>query len=343
MLQQLIDRYKNYRKQSFLNQPANYKHQYAFIGVGNHSIYNLYPALSQMAVPLKYIATRRPENAEKMAQRYAGATGTTDLSHLCNDPDVKGVMICTGPRAHFKLAKQMLEAGKTVFVEKPPCFTSAELDLLAKHGSKCFVGVQKRYAPSYQSLKSEVKTAQHYTLTYRVGAYPEGDALFDLYIHAIDLAVFLFGEASIESLQVAGGGDTLLLHLKHSGGSIGSLELSTAYSWEGAEENLEIITDKAQITVDGTREVLSTKRVSKLAGIPLEKVRKFTPEQRILWRQSSFLPVAEHNQLIAAGYFGELDNFIQFCETGKASLNQSTPASLKATYRLLEQIGKALS
>ena len=36
----LIDKYKNYKKQRYLNSPSKYKSKFAFIGVGNHSINN---------------------------------------------------------------------------------------------------------------------------------------------------------------------------------------------------------------------------------------------------------------------------------------------------------------
>ncbi|MBW8051210.1 MAG: hypothetical protein FVQ77_12890 [Cytophagales bacterium] len=53
IIKDIIEKYKNLRKQNYLNHPLNYKSKFAFIGVGNHSISNLYPCLDYLSVPLK--------------------------------------------------------------------------------------------------------------------------------------------------------------------------------------------------------------------------------------------------------------------------------------------------
>lgn len=338
MLGPLIDRYKNYRKQAFLNRPAGYTAQYAFVGAGAHSLNNLYPVLNHLAVPLKYIATRRLENAEKMAQRYVGCTGTTDLAKIEQDKDVQGVFICTAPGAHFALAERFLKAGKKVFVEKPPALTTAELEQLAHYGPNCLVGVQKRYAPAYLRVKKAVRGTQHYTLTYRTGAYPEGDPRYDLYLHPVDLAVHLFGPAKLAAQQKNTAGTASLVLLAHATGAVGSLELSTAESWQTAAEHLRAVTKTDIVTAEGTRRVTVQRLPRQVAGVPLEKVRGYTPEIHVAWEQSSFLPVAEHNALVSGGYYAELEAFINFVESGKAAHNKSTPQDLLPTYRLLAQL-----
>ena len=53
MIQQLIERYKRIRTKHFLAQ--TYQYSYAFVGMGQHSLSNLYPVLHYLGVPLKYI------------------------------------------------------------------------------------------------------------------------------------------------------------------------------------------------------------------------------------------------------------------------------------------------
>ena len=43
MIQQLIERYKRIRTERFLAQ--TYQYSYAFVGMGQHSLTNLYPVL----------------------------------------------------------------------------------------------------------------------------------------------------------------------------------------------------------------------------------------------------------------------------------------------------------
>ena len=43
------------------------------------------------------------------------------------DPELEAVVIATPVPTHYALAKQALEAGKHVFVEKPPAMRGAEM------------------------------------------------------------------------------------------------------------------------------------------------------------------------------------------------------------------------
>ena len=53
MIQALINRYKRMRTEHYLRQ--TYQYSYAFVGMGQHSLTNLYPVLHYLGVPLKYI------------------------------------------------------------------------------------------------------------------------------------------------------------------------------------------------------------------------------------------------------------------------------------------------
>jgi hypothetical protein len=75
-------------------------------------------------------------------------------------------------------------------------------------------------------------------------------------------------------------------------------------------------------------------------NIPLEKVKGFTPQSTTLYQQNSFLPVKEHNQLYSAGYFNELESFLQICENGN-STNSSQFAKLTPTFKAIEALRKA--
>ncbi len=76
-------------------------------------------------------------------------------------------------------------------------------------------------------------------MVYRTGAYPEGNPYTDLFIHAVDLSVFLFGKAEIRDFQLSerNGAATIQMLLSH-GNVMGFIELSTAFSWSNPEETL---------------------------------------------------------------------------------------------------------
>ena len=52
----IIERYKKIRKKGVLSK--KYKEKYAFVGIGNHSINNLYPVLNYLNVDIKYIIVK---------------------------------------------------------------------------------------------------------------------------------------------------------------------------------------------------------------------------------------------------------------------------------------------
>jgi len=66
----------------------------------------------------------------QIGARYPDARTTTNFDDLLADESVDAVVIATPVPTHYALAKRALEAGKHVFVEKPPAMRAAEMDEL---------------------------------------------------------------------------------------------------------------------------------------------------------------------------------------------------------------------
>lgn len=336
MISSLINRYKTYKKRTLLNTFSSYKHKYAFVGVGGHSLSNLYPIIDFLGVPLKYICTKTEENALLIAQKY-NCEGTSDFEKVLKDEEVKGIFICTLPAAHFQLVKKALQAGKQVFVEKPPCLSLSELNELisVQKDKTVVVGVQKRYAKNYQLLKQKAKEVVSYNYKYVTGAYPEGDAIWDLFIHPLDVASFLFGEVkAVSSLKNEG---TIQLLLQHTSGAIGSIELSTDYTWDGATEELTINTKSGIFESKNSFELVFTPKSKVVMGIPLEKVLKKAQTKTTLLSNNGFVPTSEYNALNLQGYYDEVKTFVDLVEGVKTN-NISSLESLKPTFELINKI-----
>ena len=206
MIQQLIERYKRIRTERFLAQ--TYHYSYAFLGMGQHSLTNLYPVLHYLGVPLKYICVTSERKAQLIERKFPHVKATTSLDMILNDDEVKGVLVSASPSAHFSIASQILRSGKSQFIEKPPCQTLQELDALIDkqrlYGSPvAMVGLQKRYAPAVQILWKRLRNEHlvSYDLHYLTGNYPKGNALLDLYIHPLDLVTYLFSKFRVEIYQ----------------------------------------------------------------------------------------------------------------------------------------------
>lgn len=342
MIQRVIDRYKRIRTNALLAR--NYNGQYAFVGMGQHSLNNLYPVLDYLRVPLKYICVTSDEKARLIERKFHGVNATTSIDDILKDDTVKGVFVSATPSAHFPIAKKVLQHGKSLFIEKPPCSSVDELTELVRLSgqhpeSTVTVGLQKRYAPCIRILKKrlDAKGVISYSMRYCTGSYPEGNALYDLFIHPIDLAVYLFGEASVIACEKVGNGSYILM-LKHRS-IVGTMELSTDYSWNGATETLSVCTKKGIYNLSQMEELTFAPKQQTIVGIPLEKVMHRNRTVEYLYDRNNFVPVIANNQIYTQGFYDEIKSFVESVESGK-KLSESNFETLTATYKLIDTISK---
>ena len=340
MIHEFINRYKRMRTERFLRQ--TYQYQYAFVGMGQHSLTNLYPVLHYLGVPLKYICVTSESKARLIERKFPGVKATTSLDKILNDEAIKGIFVSASPTAHFSIASQVLRSGKSLFIEKPPCRTLEELDTLIDlqrlHGSPvAMVGLQKRYAPAVQLLKKRLSKVHlvSYDLHYLTGAYPEGDALSDLYIHPLDLVCFLFGKPDIlVCRQVAKGSYILMLQHPHI---VGTLELSTACSWTDAEESLKVCTKSGIYRLSQMEELTFTPVFSTAFGIPMEKLRPHHETKEIFCQRNNFNPILPNNQIYSQGYFNEMEAFVNAVE-GRNHTIATDIKTIRESYQLINEI-----
>ena len=340
MIQQLINRYKRMRTERYLNE--TYRCQYAFVGMGQHSLTNLYPVLHYLQVPLKYICVTSERKARLIERKFKGIKATTRLDDVLDDEDVKGVLVAASPGAHFSIASRVLQSGKSLFIEKPPCQSVAQLKALTAmqqaSGSRiAIVGLQQRYAPAVQILKHRLKGERllNYDLHYLTGAYPEGDALLDLYIHPLDLATWLFGKAEIVSyLEIDKHSYILMLRHQHI---VGTIELSTCHCWQDARQSLTVHTRSGHYHLVQCKELSYVPKQAVIAGIPIEKLFAHCQSVKYLYRHDNFSPILANNSIYTQGFFQEVSTFVNAVEGVKANVLTDLQ-SIEPTLRLIETI-----
>ena len=340
MIQQLTDRYKRLRIERYLGQ--TYQYSYAFVGMGQHSLTNLYPVLHYLGVPLKYICVRSERKARLIEQKFPHVKATTSLNDILDDETIKGVFVSASPASHFSIASCILQSGKSLFIEKPPCQTLQELAILIDkqrhYGSRvAMVGLQKRYAPAVQILRKRLRKEHlaSYTLHYLTGKYPEGDALLDLYIHPLDLVTNLFGKPDILASQRIAPASYILM-LRHPR-IVGNLELSTSYSWTAAEESLKVCTSKGIYRLSQMDELTYEPIPSTILSIPFEKNCQWSKTIKFLYNRNNFNPTLLNNQIHSQGYFNEILTFIDAVEEHTISVTTSLE-TIKDTYSLIESL-----
>ena len=340
MIQQLINRYKRMRTERYLNE--TYRCQYAFVGMGQHSLTNLYPVLHYLQVPLKYICVTSERKARLIERKFKGIKATTRLDDVLHDENVKGVLVAASPSAHFSIASRILQSGKSLFIEKPPCHSVAQLKALiamqqASGSGVAMVGLQQRYAPAVQILKRRLKGERllNYDLHYLTGAYPEGDALLDLYIHPIDLATWLFGKAEIVSyLEINKHSYILMLRHQHI---VGTIELSTCHCWQNAQQSLTVHTRSGCYHLAQCEELSFVTKQAVIAGIPIEKLLPRRQSVEYLYRHDSFSPTIANNSIYTQGYYQEVSTFVNAVEGVKANVLTDLQ-SVEPTLKLIDGI-----
>src|SRR6266542_4822371 len=80
----------------------------------------------QAGTEVKWCADKRPDRRALVKRRYPSVSVTEDAQQIFDDAEVNAVVIATPVSAHYALAKQALERGKHVLVEKPMTRSVAE-------------------------------------------------------------------------------------------------------------------------------------------------------------------------------------------------------------------------
>src|SRR5436189_4634472 len=83
------------------------------------------------------LCDREPLMAKQLGERFGISACFSELSEMLEAalPDV--VHITTPPKSHYSLAKQCLESGSHVYLEKPFTVTASETELLIQLAASC--------------------------------------------------------------------------------------------------------------------------------------------------------------------------------------------------------------
>jgi len=140
-----------------------------------------------------------------LAERYPHARATTALADMLADESLDAVVIATPVPTHYALAKQALEAGKHVFVEKPPAMRAVEMDelvQLAADGDRVLMpGHLLLYHPAVLKLKELVASGELgdvlcvYGNRVNLGIVRSNEnALWSLGVHDLSVILYLLDE-----------------------------------------------------------------------------------------------------------------------------------------------------
>jgi predicted dehydrogenase len=168
---------------------------------------------------------------------------TASFEEMVADDDLQAVVIATPVPTHHPLAKQALEAGKHVFVEKPPAMRAAEMEelvgLAEERGLVLMPGHLLLYHPGVEKLKELVDSGQLgdvlcvYGNRQNLGIIRTNEnALWSLGVHDLSVILYLIGEQPSQAIANgnaflnAGVEDVVFCYLQFPSGKIAHMHLS---------------------------------------------------------------------------------------------------------------------
>ena len=114
------------------------------------------------------ICDRSPGPAQALASEYGVADVYTDLGEMLAKANLDVIHVLTPPESHLAIAKQVIEHGVDVLLEKPMCHNSKDCRELAKasEGSDCLLGVSHNFLffRPYESLRADLEADRFGTI-----------------------------------------------------------------------------------------------------------------------------------------------------------------------------------
>jgi predicted dehydrogenase len=164
------------------------------------------------------VADNRKERLDIVERVYPSVGVTLNPSDITRDPSVDAVAIATPVFTHYQLAKEALESGKHVLLEKPMTSTSGEaeelIELAERKGLSLMVDHTFLYTGAVQKIKQLIEADTIGKIKYldstriNLGLFqPDVNVLWDLAPHDISIMTYLVQEKPY-SLNATGSSHT---------------------------------------------------------------------------------------------------------------------------------------
>jgi predicted dehydrogenase len=187
-------------------------------------------------------------SSNKAAERYPGIVTYRTLDEMLADPSLDLFVVATPSGTHFQVARQILEAGRNVVVDKPVAVASAEvaqlMELAAARGLLLIPFFNRRWDGDFLTIQRLLRDGSLGRLVYFESRFDRwrpnppsdrlwkedpsagGGVLLDLGTHIADQALALFGKPEAVAAEVlcergwARANDAFTLRLRYSGFSV---------------------------------------------------------------------------------------------------------------------------
>ena len=217
---------------------------------------------------LRIICDKDEAMLSRFKEQIPGVETCFALNEVLSRKDIQGVAIATPAETHYTVAREVLFAGKHVFVEKPFVLEESEavelMGLARKKDRVIMVGHVLQYHPVFVALKALADSGElgriNYIYSHRLNLGKirrEENILWSFAPHDISMILSLADEEP-ESIQAFGGyylhqriADVTTTHLSFPSGLKAHLFVSWLHPFK--EQKLVVVGDKKMAVFDDTQ------------------------------------------------------------------------------------------
>jgi predicted dehydrogenase/threonine dehydrogenase-like Zn-dependent dehydrogenase len=258
------------------------------LGAGQFASGVLLPVIANLPrIELVGVCNATGIKAQHVGRRFGFRFATTDPEEILQHSEIDTVLIATRHHLHAPQVLAALTAGKHIFVEKPLCLTTKELNQIITTYGECgkeskapvlMMGFNRRFAPMTRKLVEFLQPLNEpMVMHYRVNAGfippehwtqdPEqgGGRIQGEVCHFVDFLSFLAGDlpTTIEARSLPNAGryrdDNLVVTLTFPDGSLGTVTYVANGDSTVPKERCEIFCGGAVAVLDNFRRLELTR------------------------------------------------------------------------------------
>lgn len=188
--------------------------KFAVIGVGHLGKFHAQKLCEIEEAELKFLIDLNEERLKEVSQllknRYQREPEVhTDFHRVL--PEVDAVVLSTPTSTHYEIAKEVLQQGKALFLEKPIANTLSQarelVEIAQQRGIPLQIGYIERYQKAVRLLCERVQNPL-FIEAHRLSSFAERnldiDVVLDLMIHDLDLVFLLKRGVEIDFIHAVG-------------------------------------------------------------------------------------------------------------------------------------------
>ena len=312
------------------------------IGCGSHSFRNIYPTFQFAPVRLAATCDLQIAKARAFAAKFGAEAAYDDHRVMLEKEDLDAVFIVTGydelgRPLYPRLAIDCLEAGRHVWIEKPPAASCDEIDAMQAAadaaGKNVVVGLKKMFFPANEKareLMTDPEFGRPSLILLRYPQYvptveefyeynaiselvPSVTGFLDHLCHPMSLLVYLAGMPSTLFYERSSSGAGAAM-FRYESGLVASLAFTCGASLEGGMEQTTIVSDRGRhIDVENNIRVTLHRTPPPMPGTGYGSNPSFfagTPDQTSsTWEPEFSLGQLYNKGLFLLGYWGEVNEF----------------------------------